>query len=88
MRSGAEEQLRFTAPQEARFVAADRGAGSLRQRGRSGRVPHRGAGSTLGCWPPSPPGARDSTMLATDLRVEQRSLEDVFLDLTGKELRS
>ena len=25
---------------------------------------------------------------ATDLRVEQRSLEDVFLALTGKELRS
>ena len=27
-------------------------------------------------------------ILATDLRVEQRSLEDVFLELTGKELRS
>jgi ABC-2 type transport system ATP-binding protein len=27
-------------------------------------------------------------VLATDLRVEQRSLEDVFLDLTGRELRS
>ncbi|HPX37557.1 MAG TPA: ABC transporter ATP-binding protein [Mycobacterium sp.] len=27
-------------------------------------------------------------ILATDLRVEQRSLEDVFLDVTGKELRS
>ena len=27
-------------------------------------------------------------ILATDLRVENRSLEDVFLDLTGKELRS
>ena len=27
-------------------------------------------------------------ILANDLRVEQRSLEDVFLDLTGKELRS
>jgi ABC-2 type transport system ATP-binding protein len=26
-------------------------------------------------------------VLATDLRVEQRSLEDVFLELTGKELR-
>ncbi|KQU03335.1 spermidine/putrescine ABC transporter ATP-binding protein [Rhodococcus sp. Leaf7] len=26
-------------------------------------------------------------VLATDLRVEQRSLEDVFLDLTGRELR-
>ena len=29
---------------------------------------------------------RDSR--TTDLRVEQRSLEDVFLDVTGKELRS
>ena len=27
-------------------------------------------------------------VLATDLRVEQRSLEDVFLDLTGRSLRS
>lgn len=27
-------------------------------------------------------------VLTTDLRVEQRSLEDVFLDLTGRELRS
>ena len=27
-------------------------------------------------------------VLATDLRVEQRSLEDVFLELTGRELRS
>ena len=26
-------------------------------------------------------------VLATDVRVEQRSLEDVFLDLTGRELR-
>jgi ABC-2 type transport system ATP-binding protein len=26
-------------------------------------------------------------ILTTDLRVEQRSLEDVFLDVTGKELR-
>ena len=27
-------------------------------------------------------------VLATDLRVETRSLEDVFLDLTGRALRS
>jgi len=27
-------------------------------------------------------------VLTTDMRVEQRSLEDVFLDLTGRELRS
>jgi ABC-2 type transport system ATP-binding protein len=26
-------------------------------------------------------------VLATDMRVEQRSLEDVFLDLTGRRLR-
>ena len=26
-------------------------------------------------------------VLATDMRVEQRSLEDVFLELTGKQLR-
>ena len=26
-------------------------------------------------------------VLATDMRVEQRSLEDVFLDLTGRKLR-
>jgi ABC-2 type transport system ATP-binding protein len=26
-------------------------------------------------------------VLATDMRVEQRSLEDVFLELTGRELR-
>ena len=43
------------------------------------------------CW-----ATRDSELtpssrldvLATDMRVEQRSLEDVFLDLTGRELRS
>ena len=27
-------------------------------------------------------------VLATDMRVEQRSLEDVFLELTGRELRA
>ncbi len=26
-------------------------------------------------------------VLATDMRVETRSLEDVFLDLTGRDLR-
>jgi ABC-2 type transport system ATP-binding protein len=26
-------------------------------------------------------------VLATDMRVEQRSLEDVFIDLTGREVR-
>jgi hypothetical protein len=27
-------------------------------------------------------------VLATDRRVEQRSLEDVFIDLTGRKLRA
>ena len=34
------------------------------------------------------PGSWYLNVLATDMRVEQRSLEDVFLDLTGRELRS
>ena len=31
--------------------------------------------------------AQRLNILATDMRVEQRSLEDVFLDVTGKEVR-
>jgi ABC-2 type transport system ATP-binding protein len=38
--------------------------------------------ATVTAW-----GAR-LNILATDMRVEQRSLEDVFLELTGKDLRS
>ena len=34
------------------------------------------------------PTSGSVNVLATDVRVEQRSLEDVFLDITGKELRS
>jgi ABC-2 type transport system ATP-binding protein len=30
----------------------------------------------------------DHAVLAQDLRIENRTLEDVFLELTGRELRS
>ena len=33
-------------------------------------------------------GQRDGGVLAQELRIESRTLEDVFLELTGRELRS
>ncbi len=89
MRSGAEDQLRFTAPRKLDlsllmnalpegYRASEQSPGEYLVEGTID--PQVLATVTAWC-------AR-LNILATDLRVEQRSLEDVFLDLTGKELRS
>ena len=75
---------------ETRPVAADLGAagGLPRQRGRARASTSSRATidpqvlATVTAW------CARLDVLATDMRVEQRSLEDVFLDLTGRELRS
>ncbi len=89
MRSGAEDQLRFSAPRKldlALLVAAlpegyratEQAPGEYLVEGKID--PQVLATVTAWC-------AR-LDILATDLRVERRSLEDVFLDLTGKQVRS
>jgi len=89
MRNGAENQLRFTAPPRLdlsllisalpeNYRASEAGAGEYLVEGHID--PQVLATVTAWC-------ARVN-VLATDMRVEQRSLEDVFLDLTGRELRS
>lgn len=89
MRSGAKDQLRFTAPprldlsllvsalpEDYRVTEVTPGEYLV-----EGSVdPQVLAAVTAWC-------ARID-VLATDMRVEQRSLEDVFLDLTGRKLRS
>ena len=88
MRSGAEDQLRFTAPRKLDLAllesalpegyrAVELSPGEYRVEGHID--PQVLATVTAWC-------AR-MDVLATDMRVEQRSLEDVFLDLTGRELR-
>ncbi|MGW0158669.1 ABC transporter ATP-binding protein [Mycobacterium sp. NPDC003323] len=88
MRSGAENQLRFTAPPKLdlsllisalpeNYRAVETTAGEYLVEGHID--PQVLATVTAWC-------ARVD-VLATDMRVEQRSLEDVFLDLTGRELR-
>jgi len=88
MRSGAEDQLRFTAPRKLDlgllesalpegYRAVELSPGEYRVEGHID--PQVLATVTAWC-------AR-MDVLATDMRVEQRSLEDVFLDLTGRELR-
>jgi ABC-2 type transport system ATP-binding protein len=88
MRNGAENQLRFRAPRmldlsllvsalpEA-YRASEAAPGEYLVEGHID--PQVLATVTAWC-------AR-LDVLATDMRVEQRSLEDVFLDLTGRELR-
>jgi ABC-2 type transport system ATP-binding protein len=89
MRSGAENQLRFTAPPKLdlsllitalpeSYIATETTPGEYLVEGHVD--PQVLATVTAWC-------AR-LNVLATDMRVEQRSLEDVFLDLTGRELRS
>ena len=87
-RSGAENQLRFTAPPRLDlsllisalpedYRATETTSGEYLVEGHID--PQVLATVTAWC-------ARVD-VLATDMRVEQRSLEDVFLDLTGRELR-
>ena len=88
MHSGAENQLRFTAPRMLDLTLLE----SALPEGY--RISEVSAGhylvegnidpqvlATVTAW------CARLNVLATDLRVEQRSLEDVFLDLTGRELR-
>lgn len=88
MRSGAENQLRFSAPRmldlsllisalPESYKATEKAPGEYLVEGHID--PQVLATVTAWC-------AR-LNVLATDMRVEQRSLEDVFLDLTGRELR-
>jgi ABC-2 type transport system ATP-binding protein len=88
MRSGAEDQLRFTAPRRLdlsllvsalpeNYRASETAPGEYLVEGHID--PQVLATVTAWC-------AR-LDVLATDMRVEQRSLEDVFLDVTGRELR-
>ncbi|BBY61280.1 ABC transporter ATP-binding protein [Mycolicibacterium sarraceniae] len=88
MRGGAEGQLRFSAPRQLDlsllitalpegYVAKEHSPGEYLVEGTID--PQVLATVTAWC-------ARLNA-LATDVRVEQRSLEDVFLELTGKELR-
>lgn len=88
MRSGAEDQLRFTAP---RKLDLDLLLAALPENYRTAEISPgeylvEGAINpqvlaTVTAW------CARLDVLATDMRVEQRSLEDVFLDLTGRELR-
>jgi ABC-2 type transport system ATP-binding protein len=88
-RSGAENQLRFSAPRKLdlslliaalpeNYKVTETAPGDYLVEGHID--PQVLATVTAWC-------ARID-VLATDMRVEQRSLEDVFLDLTGRELRS
>ncbi|GAB2673907.1 ABC transporter ATP-binding protein [Gordonia jinhuaensis] len=85
---GAENELRFRAPRHLDltlltavlpedYVCAETAPGSYVVRGDV--TPQVLATVTAWC--------AKINVLATDLRVETRSLEDVFLDLTGRELR-
>ena len=88
-RDGAEDQLRFSAPRRLDlsllisalpegYRASERMPGEYLVEGKIDPQ----VLSTVTSW------CARLNILTTDLRVEQRSLEDVFLDLTGKELRS
>ena len=89
MRDGAEGQLRFTAPRklDLALLLAALPEGYRASEQAPGEYLVEGTVdpqvlATVTAW------CARLNILATDLRVEQRSLEDVFLDLTGKELRS
>ena len=88
-RNGAENQLRFSAPRKLDLTLLL----TALPEGYQATEPTPGEYlidgtidpqvlATVTAW------CARQNILATDLRVEQRSLEDVFLDLTGKELRS
>jgi ABC-2 type transport system ATP-binding protein len=88
MRTGAENQLRFTAPRklDLTLLASALPEGYRASEVSSGQYLVEGpidpqVLATVMAW------CARLDVLATDMRVEQRSLEDVFLDLTGRELR-
>jgi ABC-2 type transport system ATP-binding protein len=88
MRNGAENQLRFTAPQmlDLSLLSAALPEGYKATEVSSGQYLVEGpinpqVLATVTAW------CARLDVLATDMRVEQRSLEDVFLELTGREVR-
>jgi ABC-2 type transport system ATP-binding protein len=89
MRAGAKDQLRFSAPPRIDLSLL---ASALPEEYQASEVT---PGEYLVEGPVDPQVLATVTawcaqinVLATDMRVEQRSLEDVFLDLTGRKLRS
>lgn len=88
MRSGSEGQLWLSAPPGLDIAALD---ATLPAPYRVGE-PQPGRYLVEGNIEPSVVAAAatwcaDQNALATEIRVDQRSLEDVFLELTGRELR-
>ena len=88
MRSGAENQLRFSAPKmlDLSLLISALPEGYKATEASPGEYLVEGhidpqVLATVTAW------CARLNVLATDMRVEQRSLEDVFLDLTGRELR-
>ncbi len=89
MRGGAENQLRFSAPPKLDLSllisALPEGYSAIEATGGEylveGHIDPQVL-ATVTAW------AARVNVLTTDMRVEQRSLEDVFLELTGRELRS
>lgn len=89
MRSGAEDQLRFSAPRRLDVALLI----SALPEGYRVSEPQPGEYLVEGTIDPQVLATVTAwcarlDILATDMRVERRSLQDVFLDLTGKELRS
>jgi ABC-2 type transport system ATP-binding protein len=89
MSNGAEDQLRFSAPRRLDLALLTAALPEGYQVGEHSPGEYLVEGkinpqvlATVTAW------CARLNILATDLRVEQRSLEDVFLDVTGKELRS
>ncbi|WP_293052265.1 ABC transporter ATP-binding protein [Mycobacterium sp.] len=89
MRTGAKDQLRFSAPPRLDLSLL------LKALPEAYRASETAPGEYLVEGPVDPQLLATVTawcaqidVLATDMRVEHRSLEDVFLDLTGRELRS
>src|SRR5699024_7690855 len=87
-RTGAEDQLRFSAPPRLDLSAL------MSALPATYKVSEAIPGEYLVEGPIDPQVLAMVTtwcagidVLATAMRVEQRSLEDVFLDLTGRELR-
>lgn len=89
MGRGAENQLRFSAPPKLdlsllisalpeTYLASELSPGEYLVEG----LIDPQVLATVTAW------CARLNVLATDMRVEQRSLEDVFLDITGRELRS
>ena len=87
--AGAEQQLRFSARPGLSLTALS----AALPEGCSASEPHAGGYLIEGVIDPQVMATvtawcAQQGVLAEDLRIARRSLEDVFLDLTGRELRS